>query len=306
MDLMLRDRDFKKVQVIKKPSFVCNSGLYGASKNDFQLVLSENNPLPIGHMLTYGTSELGGVILDRITDTKAKTITYIGKSFRGQLENSIIAPFAVLTLTGTDFDIINQIVNLSELDYKVLPTGHTDKKTAVLPIGTNALKAIDLVLSAFNEKMLIKVSNDGVEITLSPITEKSFDASQVDLVADENRMMPTALHARGNEYSASVYLQADGTAGTERYYTGFDAVEISQDISANSYIELFTLASDRLLALRKSQNASRVDVKIEDADIGDKINVTVQKYGIKATQTVSEKILKIEGKNEEITFNTGG
>ena len=152
--------------------------------------------------------------------------------------------------------------------------------------------------------MLIKVSNDGVEITLSPITEKSFDASQVDLVADENRMMPTALHARGNEYSASVYLQADGTVGTERYYTGFEAVEISQEITAGSLAELTALASDRLLALRKSQNASKIDVKIEDADIGDKINVTVQKYGIKATQTVSKKILKIEGKNEEITFNT--
>lgn len=306
MDLMLRDRDFKKVQVIKKPSFVCNSGLYGASKNDFQLVLSEDTPLPIGNMVTYDTSEFGGVILDRIADTKAKTITYIGKSFRGQLENSIIAPFAVLTLTGTDFEIINQIVNLSQLSYKVLPTGRTEQKMIVLPIGTNALKAIDLVLSAFNEKILIKVSNDGVEITLSPISEKSFDASQVDLVADENQMMPTALHARSKEHTVSVYLQGDGTVGTEQYYTGFDAVEISQEITSDSLAELTALASDRLLALRKSQNASKIDVKIEDADIGDKINVTVQKYSIKATQTVSEKILKIEGKNKEIAFNTGG
>ncbi len=306
MDLMLRDRDFKKVQVIKKPSFVCNSGLYGASKNDFQLVLSESNPLPLGYMLTYGKTEFGGVILDRITDTKAKTITYIGKSFRGQLENSIIAPFGVLKLTGTDFDIVNQIINLSQLSYKVLPTGRTEQKTVLLPISTNALKAIDLALSAFNEKMLIKASNDGVEITLAPITEKSFDASQVDLIADENKMMPTALHARSKEHSISVYLQADGTVGTERYYTGFDAVEISQEITADSLNELAALASDKLVALRKSQNASQVDVKIEDADLGDKINVTVQEYGIKAVQTVSEKILKIEGKNEEITFNTGG
>ncbi len=306
MVLMLRDRDFKKVQVIKKPSFVCNSGLYGASKNDFRLVLSEDTPLPIGNMVTYDTSEFGGVILDRITDTKAKTITYIGKSFRGQLENSIIAPFAVLTLKGTDFEIINQIINLSQLNYKVLPTGRTEQKTAVLPIGTNALKGIDLVLSAFNEKMLIKVSNNGVEITLAPITKKSFDASQVNLIADENRMIPTALHARSKEHSVSVYLQADGTVGAKRYYTGFEAVEISQDISADSLSELTSLASDKLLALRKSQNASEVDVKIEDADIGDTIDVTVQKYGIKTTQTVSEKILKIEGKNQEITFNTGG
>lgn len=306
MDLMLRDRDFKKKKAIKKPSFACNTGLYGASKNDFELTLTQSDILPIGDLITYGTSEFGGVILDRITGTKSKTVKYIGKSFRGQLENSIIAPFAVLTLTGTDYDVVNQIINLSQLPYKILPTGHTEQKKAVLPIGTNALKGIDLVLSAFNEKMLIKVSNSGVEITLSPVLEKSFDASQVDLMADENRMMPTALHARSKEYSVSVYLQADGTVGTERYYTGFDAVEISQDISADNLSELTALASDRLLALRKSQNASEIDVKIEDADIGDRINVTVQEYGIKATQTVSEKVLTIEGKNEQITFNTGG
>ena len=81
MDLMLRDRNFRKVQVIKKPSYACNSGLYGASKNDFQLVLFEEQPFPIGYMVTWGTSEFGGVILNRITDTTAKTITYIGKSF---------------------------------------------------------------------------------------------------------------------------------------------------------------------------------------------------------------------------------
>lgn len=306
MDLMLRDRDFKKKKAIKKPSFACNTGLYGASINDFELTLTQSDILPIGDLITYGTSEFGGVILDRITDTKAKTVKYIGKSFRGQLENSIIAPFGVLTLTGTDFDIINQIINLSQLSYKVLPTGRTKRNTVVLPIGTNALKAIDLALSSFNAKMLIKVSNDGVEITLEPIIEKSFDASQIDLVADENRMMPTALHARSKEYSVSVYLQSDGTVGTSRYYTGFDAVEISQEITADSLEDLTALASDKLLALRKSQNASEVDVKIEEADIGDKINVTVSEYGIKTTQTVSEKTLTIEGKNEQITFNTGG
>ena len=41
MDLILRDRDFRKKEVIKKPLFACNVGLYGASRNDFELTLSE-------------------------------------------------------------------------------------------------------------------------------------------------------------------------------------------------------------------------------------------------------------------------
>jgi hypothetical protein len=308
MDLMLRDSNFRKKEVIKKPSFSCSSGLYGASKNDFELVLTEDDLLPIGDLITYGTSEYGGAILNRITDTKERTVKYIGKTFRGQMENSVISPFAILSLTGTDFELLSSLVNLSQLNYKVLPTGNTEQKTIVLPIGTNLLKASDLVMNAFNEKMVFKVSNNGVEITILPITEKTYDASQVGLVADENKLIPTALHAKGKDYSVSVYVQSDGTIGDERYYTGFNAVEIWQELNDNveNSNQLFSIAADKLLALRKTENASEVDVVIENADIGDKINVTVQRFGIKTTQTVCEKILKIEGKNAIETFNTGG
>ena len=102
MDLILRDNNFKKQKVIKNPSFVCNIGLYGASKNDFELTLTDDDILPNGGILTYGTSEFGGVIAETVIDTAEKTVKYIGKSFRGQMENSIVAPFSVLTLTGTD------------------------------------------------------------------------------------------------------------------------------------------------------------------------------------------------------------
>ena len=188
----------------------------------------------------------------------------------------------------------------------MLPTNNTEVKKVLIPVGSNALKAADLALNSFGEKMLFKVSNDGVEISIVPVNQIDYDASQVDLIVDENQLLPTGLHAKGNNHVIRVFLQSDGTVGTERYYTGFDAVEISQEISANSYDELFALASDKLLALRNSQNTSEVNAKIENADIGDIINVSVKKYGVKATQTVSEKILKIEGKNEEITYNTGG
>lgn len=310
MDLILRDKNFKKKNVIKKPEFSCNSGLYGASANDFELTLPESEGImPIGDFITYGISEFGGKILERITDTAEKTVKYIGKTFRGQMENSIVAPFSVLSLTGTDYDIISALFALSQLDYKIQSANYTSEKTILFSIGTNLLKAADLTMNAFNEKMLFQVSNDGVEITLAPISEMSFDASQVDLTADENSLLPTALHAKGNKnYSVSVYLQGDGTVGTKRYFTGMDAIEIWEEFSdeGESLTEFTTLVSERLLALRKSENASEVNAKINDADIGDKINITINKYGIKTSQTVTEKILKIEGKNKQITFNTGG
>ena len=306
MDLILRDSNFKKQKVVKNPSFVCNVGLYGASKNDFELTLTDDDILPNGGILTYGTSEFGGVIAETVIDTAEKTAKYIGKSFRGQMENSIIAPFSVLTLTGTDFEIVSKLIEMSQLDYTVNETNNTESKSISFPVGSNLLKAVDIVLNSFGEKMLLKASNDGVRITLQEVAQKSFDASQVDLIIDDNKLLPTALHARKGSIQTSVYVQADGSIGDTRYYTGFEAYEISEEITADSLSQMKSLAADRLTALRNTSNNSEVKVKIDDADIGDKINVSIKRIGKKSTQTVCEKILNFADNGEHITFNTGG
>lgn len=306
MDLILRDGNFQKQKVIKNPSFVCNTGLYGASKNDFELTLPEGDILPNGSILTYGTSEFGGGISETIIDTAEKTVKYIGKSFRGQMENSVVAPFSVLTLTGTDYEIVSKLIELSQLDYSVNATNNTESKSITFPIGSNLLKAVDIALNSFGEKMLLKASNDGVEITIKKIAEKSFDASQVDLVVDDNRMLPTALHAYKGSFQTSVYLQPDGSIGDTRFYTGFNAYEISEEITANNLSQLKSLAVDRLNALRNTSNDSEINIKSEDADIGDKVRISINRIGKKSIQTVCEKILNFDNSGERITFNTGG
>lgn len=321
MDLILRDTGFYKSKVIKRPSYSCSTGLYGASKNDFELILTEETELlPIGHFLTYGTTEFGGCILERIVSTEDKTVKYIGKTFRGQMENSIVNPYSAITVSGTDDEVLSYLFLLSQLNYKINPTSRTTKKQIILPRGTNLLKAADIAMATFGEKMIFKVSNDGVEISLMTAITEKYDASQVDLIADENRMLPTALHVAGYlnyEYGdetiqipihVSVYVQQDGSIGNNRFYTGFSAVEIWQEEKSavdNSY-ELEVIAMDKLKALRESHNTSEVKAKLENSDIGDKVHVTIQEFGVKAVQTVSEKVLKFDGRNEEITYNTGG
>lgn len=320
MDLMLRDGSFNKMAVIKKPNFSCSTGLYGASKNDFELVLSESDILSMGSIITYGTTEFGGVIKERIIDTETKTGKYYGKTFRGQMESSIVTPTSHATFTGTDYEIVSALFERSQLDYTIIPTGRVERQSVSVPLGSNLLKAVDLALSVFEEKMIIKVSTQGVEITLMPIIAEDYDESQVDLTIDENQMLPTALHAKGKKregtssdsYTYSIYysafVQPDGSIGSTRHFSGADAFEIWEEFSSevNQTSEFHTLVIDRLKALRETKNTSEVKSKIEKADIGDKINVSVKKYGVRATQTVCEKILNFDGKNEEIIFNTGG
>lgn len=306
MDLIWRDSGLKKRDVISKPNFKCSTGFFGSSTNDFELTLPIAEKISIGDFVTYGSTEYGGCVLERITSTEDKTIKYIGKSFRGQLENSIINPFSVLTLSGTIDDIVEQIINLSVVDYVVDHSGISDTKSVIFPKATNALKAIDLVMSAFDAKFKLIISQEKVHMIINSANLYKHDASQTSLVVDENQMLSTALHAYNDKYSVSVYLQADGSVGTTRYYTGFSAKEISESISADSESDLQKLASDKLLALRTSVVSSEIQLDLSDEEIGDKIDVSVKKYGIKATQTVTEKTLEIQGNNKEFIFNTGG
>lgn len=306
MDLIWRDSGLTKKKVVLKPNFKCSTGFFGSSTNDFELTLPITDKIPIGDFITYGSTEYGGCVRERITSTEDKTIKYIGKSFRGQLENSIINPFSVLTLSGTIDDIVGQIINLSVVDYEIDYSGISHTKSVILPKSTNALKAIDLVMSAFDAKFKLIINKNKVHMIINSANLYKHDASQTSLVVDENQMLPTALHAYNDKYSASVYLQADGSVGTTRYYTGFSAKEISESVSADSESDLQKLASDKLIALRTSVVSSEILLDLSDEEIGDKIDVSVKKYGIKATQTVTEKTLEIQGNNKEFIFNTGG
>lgn len=313
MDLIRRDAQFKKIEVIKKPKFECYTGLYGSSSNEFKLVLNDNqNLLNIGDLVGYDTSEFGGKILRRIPDTANKTVTYEGKTFRGQMEQSIVAPFGVLSLSGTLNEIATQLFELSQLGYSIAAYSSTAVKTLVVPVGSNLLKAMDLLLLSFGCKMFFKISDAGVQVFFDAVNIKSFDSSQTDVVIDENHLLPTALHAIGkvndDMYSASVFLQSDGSVGTKRYYSDMNASEIWQSINDNCENEeqFYNLISDKLLALRKTGNKSSVLVKIEQADIGDIIKISVGKTNISAFQTVSERTLKMSNNNTLFSFKMGG
>jgi hypothetical protein len=96
--------------------------------------------------------------------------------------------------------------------------------------------------------------------------------------------------------------------GTSRYYTGFYAYEISENISddCSSKSELQSLLSSRLLALRLSPLASEVDIKIDDAKIGDTVNISILKFGRKTSQKIIAKRLEMSNKRITQKIITGG
>lgn len=303
MDLILRDENFSKKRIIKKPSFSCNCGLYGASTNDFQLVLTDDEIIKIGEIVTYGLTEYGGRVSCREFNTAENTVTYTGKTFRGQLEYSIIAKAWELTLEGTPYKIAKEIIEYSELDYSVEFIDISETKAITIPTGSNALKAFDLLTAAFGLKMKLSIS-DGVKISLAPCVGVKYDGDEVPLIITESNQLPTALHAYGESGNVSVFLQEDGSVGSDRFYTGFKAVEICEELKADENEVLEIIAADRLLALRNTQSVS--ELTLGSLDIGETVTVSSKKHGISSVQTVNEIAMTFDGLNAEITTNTGG
>lgn len=303
MDLILRDEYFAKKRIIKKPSFSCNCGLYGASTNDFQLVLTDDEIIKIGEMVTYGLTEYGGRVSCREFNASEKTVTYTGKTFRGQLEYSIIAKTSDLTLEGTPYELVKKIIEFSELDYSISFIDISETKSITFPIGSNALKALDLINTAFGLKMKLTIS-DGIKIALVPCVGVKYDGDEVPMIITESNQLPTALHAYGESGNVSVFLQEDGSVGSERSYTGFKAVEICEELKAEEGEVLESIAADRLLALRNTQSVS--ELTLGTLDIGEVVTVSSKKHGVSSVQTVNEVSMTFDGLNAEITTNTGG
>ena len=309
MDLILRDELFQKKKPLPSVNFSAETGLYGSAKNDFQLRIPYDRKVKKGDIITsYGT-EWGGKIYG--IDIENNTMTATGKTFRGQMEMVVVNPFNVLTVTGTDEEVIRQLFKETTLDYEIQPTGRTTKKSVTIPMGSNLLKAVDLALTAFGETMEIRVYSN-VQVYLHYAATHRYDYAKSQLLLSEGGMLPTAIHAigkvNGAETPLSVYLQSNGTVGTTRYYKGFFAYEIAEKISDDcaSKNELQSLLSSRLLALRNSKLASEIDIDIDDAQIGDTVNVSILKFNRKTTQKIVAKTIEINSSRVLQKLISGG
>lgn len=309
MDLILRKSTFEKKKPIKNPEFKAETGLYGSSNNDFELTVLYDADIVKGDIITSYGSEWGGRIYE--VEINNSTMTIKGKTFRGQMEMVSPNPTDTLSITGTDVEIIQTLINRTSLFYTVKDTGNTTKKTVVIPQSSNLLKAVDLVLTAFGEVMKIEVYSN-VEIAIEKKSTHRYDYSQTELKLIESDLKPTALHSigkvNGTETAVSVYLQADGTVGSSRYFKNFDAYEIceSSNDDCPTLMELKSIVSDRLLALRTSVLSSEVDVKIDGANIGDDVNVTIMKYNRKSNQKIIAKSIEIINGRIKQKLITGG
>lgn len=305
----------KVAPIVGAYTFSCSTGLNDFSSNDFELRM----PYVVGNKLfeenqcvSWGNTEFGGLIKNREIDTDKGQVTYRGFTWRGFWANNFTGS-SDINITGTidihfekfiDWEALKFIRSYVDIDYDNIPT---ESKSNVYEPAISLLKSFDVVSAVFDATFNIVISNGKLKFTFNPIVNHRFDASQTKIILEENWQRANIVYAVNTDYGrgASAYLQADGTVGAEKYYTGFNTVEKVIESSKTSESALFEQAKAELEKIREF-TATEIFVELEKAEVGDMVTASIAEIGVKVQKKVVEKTLKINNGNEEITYTLEG
>lgn len=315
MDLILLDKDFTKIEPIKKfSSFDSVVGLGEYSDNDFILKVPYSKKLfEKGQIISYGLTEFGGRIASRSINTEKGEVTYKGYSIRGFWQRNH-TDVADVTVSG---DIVSHIskfigwysVSMISLRSKtdIINNLGDEKLTITYPGANSLLQHIEQALKSFGATMNISIANTRLKIVIEPVVTHYFDSSSGTVEIDENWSSPTAVYAVNNELKigAYAYLQENGTAGNTPFYKGTDVIETIVQSTATTAEELYHKAANELLKKQKFM-ASEIKVDITKAEVDDSVVASIAEIGLKVKKTIVEKRLVIKNNTEKITYTLEG
>ena len=315
MDLILLDKDFKKIKPITEfVSFDAVVGLKSYSENDFVLKVPYKKELfEKGQFVAFGTTEFGGIIRNREIDTKSRQVTYKGVSLRGFWQRNFKG-VQDDTVSGTVVDHISTFIGwgsasqVSLIDRTDIINNAPEKRMSLTYQGaTSLLHCIDRAAKNFDVTININIINGRLKVIINPAIKHYYDSSSATVRIEENWSAPTLVYAVNNDLDigATAYLQENGTAGKEPYYKGFDAIEVVLDRTETTADELYDVAAEELMNQQQFM-ASEVDVKISGAEVGDSVVASVAEIGLKIEKKIVEKRLVVKNNKEKITYTLEG
>jgi hypothetical protein len=288
------------------------------TENDFEMttdiskyeVLKENYCIYVED-----ESNFGGKITALMPNTENSTLKYYGLTWRGLLTRQIIRPttgqaYRSYTNKSTSY-IINDILTATGLDEFFSVSETSDSISYQFDRYCTVYDGIVKMLKDNGQKLLCKFTGTGVLLTAAAAVDHSADdysSEQFDFAAKKDYAPVNHVIGLGSGELAGrdvydAYLQADGTAGTTRYYTE-EVVAVLDVSGSESHDELIKATNEALLSY---QATSSIDITIRDisVDIGDTVSGREEITGISVTKPIKNKILKMSDTDYTITYVTG-
>lgn len=299
--------------------------------NDFSFDMGysswDKEKMDYGFMLYIPGTEYGGIVGDIEVVTKNDFVTITGDTWRGLLDKKIIEP-----PPGQDHKTVSGELNAITTS---LLSGQFDGLIVVPQVSTGVsvsnyafdryctlLAGLEEMYASVGYRLDIQyIQGDSgrpgwVEVRAVPAKDysdqKEYSSdSRINYTARDYRRGINHLICAGTGEGADrtvlhLYVQADGSIGTSKYYTGL--AERTALYSYTSQSDVEQLKKDGTKRLQSLMNYRQFDMSIEDVDlaIGDIVGGRDYNTGILVQKPVVQKILKISKGTISVDYKLKG
>lgn len=273
-------------------------------------------------------TEYGGIIGEVDTNTAEDTISLLGMTWRGMLDKKIICP-----PPGSDYKTVSGELNLVLND---LVAEHFDDYFVVLQVDTGVsvtnyqfdryctlLAGINKMLKSVGYRLQIRYIQQErgqpgyIELSAVPIVDYS---EQIELSQDSqlnftfrncrngvNHLICLGKGELQDRQVIDLYVQEDGSIGTEPYYTGVQEIAATYEDTSSETDELEEKGREKLQELMNSTSFSMdVETLNMDVAIGDIIGGRDYLTGLYAKKPIAKKIYKVEDGKTSLEYEIEG
>lgn len=300
--------------------------------NDFELELSadtwKEEVYNWGYRIFIPNTEYGGLLEERKTSTGQGTVTWLGYTWRGLLNQKIIQPPSGethLVVSGDANKIIKGIIGSRFDSLFVVETEASgiEFKNYQFDRYCTVLDGLEKMLASKQARLKISYKqgtpgllDSAVLLSAVPVTdwseylEYSQDGRLTFTTEDYRRGINHLICAGEGEgierQILHLYVQKDGSIGETQYYTGLEEREALY--SYTSMEDLEQLKKDGIKHLESLRNYSGMEAHINnvDVDIGDIVGGRDRVTGMSIQQPVIGKILTVKNNEIDVEYKLKG
>ena len=294
-------------------------------ENNYEIKVRRDKWRPkytFGNAFYIKETEYGGIIGEVNTNTAEDTISLLGMTWRGMLDKKIIRPPAgqdYKKVSGELNKVLNDLVMeyfddyfvVVQIDTGVSVTNYQFDRYCTLLAGINKM------LKSVGYRLQIRYIQQErgqpgyVELSSVPIVDYS---EQIELSQDSqlnftfrncrngvNHLICLGKGELQERQVIDLYVQADGSIGSEPYYTGIQEIAETYEDTSSETDELEEKGREKLQELMNSTSFSMdVETLNMDVAIGDIIGGREYLTGLYAKKPIAKKKYKVEDEKNSL------
>lgn len=273
-----------------------------------------------GDYLFHPWTSYGGVVDDVTLDEQSSppTVTYSGRTWRGILFRSIIAPpsgQSHLVVSGAVEKVIADVIERQGLGGVFVASGDSGAVVNSYRFAryVDAHTGLQAMLASAGMRLSVSRNLGKCELSAVPITDVSrgVDGNLLTAKVTSERPVNHLVCLGGDEMEnrtvVNLFMDGSGNVSQTRTFSGVEEIAEIYDFNTADRSQLIKSGTERLAGYYEDSMA--VDVRAEDlfgADLGDTVTGTSVNYPISVSAQVSSVQVSVEnGLKTDVSYKVG-